>query len=188
METIEAGIRSKRLTLRPVERRDAARIIEALGDYDLARNLATVPHPYPAKSFEDFLARHEARGSSSRPFVILERDVVGMIGLSDILRDETNAVATIGYWVAKPFWGRGFATEAGGALVEHAFSTLGFTALKSGHFKDNPASGRVLAKLGFRYTGESKRHSLARGEEVAHIDVLLTRGDWEARKLIFAAK
>lgn len=188
METIEAGIRSKRLMLRPVERRDGARIIEALGDYDIARNLATAPHPYTAKSFEEFLARQPAPGNPARPYVAVARDVIGMVGLSKALSDENGTVATIGYWIAKPHWGRGFATEAAGALVDHAFSAWGFTALKSGHFKDNPASGRVLAKLGFRYAGENTRHSLARGEEVAHIDVLLTRRDWEARKLICAVK
>lgn len=187
MEPIVAGIRSKRLALRPVERRDASRIVEALADYDIARNLATVPHPYTPASFEDFLERQEALGNPRRPFIIVERDVIGMVGLSDI-HESDEAHATLGYWIAKPFWGRGFATEAAGALVEHAFTALGFTALKSGHFKDNAASGRVLAKLGFRYAGENKRHSLARGEDVAHIDVLLTRRDWEARKLTSTGK
>ena len=72
----------------------------------------------------------------------------------------------LGYWIARPFWGRGLATEACEALVDIA-RTLGFQSLEGSHFLDNPASGRVLEKLGFEPLGiVAPRLSCARGEEV----------------------
>jgi len=73
----------------------------------------------------------------------------------------------MGYWIARPFWGRGYATEACFALIDMA-RTLGLTSLEGSHFLDNPASGRVLEKLGFEPTGiVAPRLSCARGTEVA---------------------
>jgi RimJ/RimL family protein N-acetyltransferase len=71
----------------------------------------------------------------------------------------------LGYWLARPYWGLGFATEAGRAMVDIARHSLRLKKLCSGHFLDNPASGRVLAKLGFRPGGVTRRYSAGRGEE-----------------------
>jgi RimJ/RimL family protein N-acetyltransferase len=73
----------------------------------------------------------------------------------------------LGYWIARPYWGRGYATEAGRAVIDHARHSLRLPRLSAGHFIDNPASGRVLAKLGFRPIGRiALRHSAGRGEPV----------------------
>jgi RimJ/RimL family protein N-acetyltransferase len=71
----------------------------------------------------------------------------------------------MGYWIARPYWGQGFATEAAHALIDIA-RTLKLPRLEASHFVDNPASGRVLEKLGFVPTGLSAtRYSCARGGE-----------------------
>jgi RimJ/RimL family protein N-acetyltransferase len=78
---------------------------------------------------------------------------------------RTNPVAPeIGYWLGRPFWGRGLATEAVSGALSWAKKAWRRRMVVSGHFADNPASGRVLEKAGFLYTGEIRpRHSVARG-------------------------
>jgi RimJ/RimL family protein N-acetyltransferase len=99
-------------------------------------------------------------------FLIAERTdgeprIVGSCGLA---RRPSGAVE-LGYWIARAHWGKGFATEAGGALIDIA-RTLKLPRLEGSHFVDNPASGRVLEKLGFQPTGLSTtRYSCARGAE-----------------------
>jgi RimJ/RimL family protein N-acetyltransferase len=87
--------------------------------------------------------------------------VVGACGLG---RRPSGAVE-LGYWIARQHWGKGFATEAGRALIDIA-RALKLPRLEASHFLDNPASGRVLEKLGFVPTGLSAaRYSCARGGE-----------------------
>ncbi len=101
------------------------------------------------KKANTFLIEHEDHGP------------VGVIGMFQ----NTDAVPEAGYWIGREFWGRGYATEAlEGALV-WASTRWKRRALMAGHFADNPASGRVLEKAGFLYTGETRpAFSRARGE------------------------
>jgi RimJ/RimL family protein N-acetyltransferase len=88
-----------------------------------------------------------------------------LAGACGLGRRPSGAVE-LGYWIARPFWGRGIATEAGRALIEIA-RTLGLAQLEASHFIDNPVSARVLGKLGFQSTGLiAPRMNCARGEEV----------------------
>ena len=156
--------RTERLLLRPGWGEDAPALARAIGDETIVRNLASAPWPYGVADAEAFLA--SPRDPALPFFLITERTeaaprIVGSCGLG---RRPSGAVE-LGYWIARPFWGRGFATEAGAALVEIA-RTLKLPRLEASHFVDNPASGRVLEKLGFRPTGLSaERYSCARGGE-----------------------
>ena len=77
------------------------------------------------------------------------------------------AGASVGYWLAPPAWGKGFCSEAGAAVIRWLEATRNARALVAGHFADNPASGRVLEKSGFLYTGETRRAwSRARRAEI----------------------
>lgn len=118
------------------------------GDWDVARMTGRIPHPYSdelAKQWISDLSEGEAvRG------IIHQNVLVGVCGYMP--NDDGNS-AEIGYWIGKPWWGRGIATEAAGALIDHCFEEAGFERVTCGHFVDNPASGRVISKLGFRYTG-----------------------------------
>ena len=77
--------------------------------------------------------------------------------------------AEIGYWIGKPWWGNGYATEAAGTLMKHCFGEVGFRRLTCGHFIDNPASARVIAKLGFRRIGNGAQWCEARKSDVATV-------------------
>lgn len=178
---MEALIETERLALRALEPRDVDRIVEFAGDYEVAKMLAEVPFPYTRGDAKSFIVRAADQAASGSAIVckIDRYGLIGVIGISEIQFLEGARVGTLGYWVGRPFWGRGYATEASRALVGHAFGDLGFSAIKSGHFKENGSSGRVLTKTGFRYAGEGPKNCLARGEEVPHIDVELTRAQWQ---------
>ncbi len=89
----------------------------------------------------------------------------------------------LGYWLGKPFWGKGYMSEAAGALVDAYFDHTRTKQIVSGAFADNPVSAKVLRKLGFAETGRSRQHCEARGGEVDHIDMMLTRTAREQAKL-----
>ena len=157
--------RTPRLLLRPGFPEDAPALACAIADQAIARNLATVPWPYLLRDAEAYLA--SPRDPVLPSLLIFERTdaeprLVGSCGLG---RRPSGAVE-LGYWIATPFWGRGFATEASTALIDIA-RAIGIAQLEGSHFVDNPASGRVLEKLGFEPVGiVAPRLSCARGAEV----------------------
>jgi RimJ/RimL family protein N-acetyltransferase len=156
--------RTPRLLLRPGFPEDAPALALAIADETIVRNLATVPWPYRVRDAEAFLAC--PRDPVLPSLLVFERgdgppQLVGACGLG---RRPSGAVE-LGYWIARAAWGRGFATEAGEALIGIA-QALRLDRLEGSHFVDNPASGRVLEKLGFEPTGiVAPRLSCARGIE-----------------------
>jgi RimJ/RimL family protein N-acetyltransferase len=157
--------RTPRLLLRPGFPEDAPALASAIADEAIVRNLATAPWPYRMRDAEAFLAK--PRDPVLPSFLILERtdDAPRLVGSCGLGRRPSGAVE-LGYWIARPFWGRGFATEVAGSLIEIA-RALGLQQLEASHFIDNPASARVLDKLGFESTGLiAPRMNCARGEEV----------------------
>jgi len=168
--------RSERLFLRPGWPEDWSDLFARIADERIVRNLASAPWPYGPDHARDFAALAQDR-RFPHFFITLPRmaaggyELIGCIGLHEA--EGTGGAAELGYWIAKERWGQGYATEAGRAVVAIA-RTLGHRRITASHFPDNPASGRVLAKLGFRATGRDEpRFSLARGERVwASVHVL----------------
>jgi RimJ/RimL family protein N-acetyltransferase len=157
--------RTPRLLLRPGFPEDAPALAAAIADEGIARNLADVPWPYRMRDAEAFLA--SPRDPILPSLLVFERTqgAPRLIGACGLGRRPSGAVE-MGYWIARPHWGRGYATEACAALVDIA-RMLGLPSLEGSHFIDNPASARVLEKLGFRSRGViAPRLSCARGEEV----------------------
>ncbi len=156
--------RTKRLTLRPGWPEDAPALARAIGHEDVVTRLARAPWPYALGDAEAFLAQPRA-GHEPR-FLIESMEsgaprLVGGIGIQ-----PGSGAHELGYWLTPDAWGRGYATEAGEAVIAIARHALGLRRLEAFHFIDNPASGRVLAKLGFRATGRiESRPSRGRGGE-----------------------
>ena len=121
------------------------------------------------------LAAHAWRNGTEFNFAILRKESPACIGICGVhpLRNWE-----FGYWLGKPFWGRGYATEAAHRLVTYAFEALDLETVHAGWFFDNPASGHVLAKLGARHNGSAMRDCRARGMAVLCHDMLLTRADF----------
>ncbi|WP_395624176.1 GNAT family N-acetyltransferase [Sphingomonas daechungensis] len=156
--------RTERLLLRPGWAEDAPALAAAIADEMIVRNLATAPWPYRLRDAEAFLA--QPRDPVLPSFLIFERTggAPNLIGSCGLGRRPSGAVE-LGYWISRAYWGRGYATEAGFALIDIA-KALGLPQLEGSHFLDNPASGRVLEKLGFSPLGiTAPRISCARGTE-----------------------
>ena len=153
--------RTPRLLLRPGWAEDAPALARAIADEAIVRNLSTAPWPYGVAEAAAFLAA--PRDPILPSLLITERTTAAprVIGACGFARRPSGAVE-LGYWIARPYWNRGFATEAARALVDIA-RTLKLPRLEASHFLDNPASARVLEKLGFVATGLSaERFSCAR--------------------------
>ena len=175
-------LETERLLLRPPEYSDVPAMAVLLGDYDVAKNLASVPHPYgedDARTFVTRTAEARAKGEGYC-FAILRKEDLAFVGCCGL--HLKGGRYELGYWLGKPFWNRGYATEAARKLASFAFHDLKAEGVWAGWFHDNPASGRVLEKLGARPDGEVPRASLARGQDVPCHMVTLTREDFGRKK------
>ena len=158
--------RSERLFLRPGWSEDWSELFRQIADEQIVRNLARAPWPYRAQDAREFAALPQDRRFPhfcvTLPQAAGGNVLIGCAGLHPAAAGPGEA--ELGYWIAREHWGQGYATEAGRAVLSIA-RTLGHRRVRASHFADNPASGRVLAKLGFRPTGRSEaRFSLGRGE------------------------
>ena len=148
-------IQTERLLFRLPELQDAVNIARYAGDLDIAKMTTRIPHPYPQPAVELWILTTRAGyrpGGNLAMTIEHEGEVIGGGG---IFRRAPDRDWEIGYWIAKPWWGRGFATEIGRAMVDFATREYGAGRIIAGHYDDNPASGRVLEKLGFSYTGDA---------------------------------
>ncbi len=164
-------LHTSRLCLRTPVEADIPAIIAIAGDWEVARRLARMPHPYTAEHARYFL---DVVVPAELVWAIVERasgDVVGVVGLS-----AGGDHLELGYYIAQPHWGRGLATEAGAVVVAYGAGLVGQGALRSGYFADNPASGRVLAKLGFIAVAQAERPCLTTGETKRSVEVAMVPG------------
>ena len=138
---------TRRLTMRPPVLPDAEDIALHLSNPTVARMLGPVPHPYWSRDAEEWIASlaNEPRGLV---YTIHRERLIGVVSL-----DGGGPEPRLGYWLAAPWHGRGFMSEAARALLRHAFATRRIDAVSSSVFIDNPASLRVQEKLGFVVTG-----------------------------------
>ena len=157
--------RTERLLLRPGWAEDAPALAKAIADEAIVRNLANAPWPYGLDEAKAFLDKPHDPVLPTFLLMKLSDGAPELVGAVGFARKPNGAVE-LGYWIARAHWGQGYATEAGRQLIDIA-RAIGVCQLEAGHFVDNPASGRVLEKLGFIATGRIvPRHSCARGGEV----------------------
>ena len=166
-----------RLVLRAPRRSDIKAIAVLANDRRIAANTARIPHPYAIEDAEQFIAAVNKREGEACFAVTLDGAPIGVCSV-DLREDGPE----LGYWLGVPFWGRGLATEAARALIDHAFGDLEHETLISGARVNNPASRRVLEKCGFQWTGV--RLSRIRAiNSAAPIDRFrLDRGLWASLK------
>ncbi|HWV13065.1 MAG TPA: GNAT family N-acetyltransferase, partial [Sphingobium sp.] len=154
--------RTPRLLLRPGWMEDASALVEAFGDPAVLRNLIRAPASYGMDDARDFLAMPQ---DSRLPRLLAfsrTRGAPRLVGGCGVHLAE-DGTPELGYWIARPYWGLGFATEAANAVFSMA-RAAGLRGIRAVHFADNPASGNVLRKIGFRHTGQvEQRYSPARG-------------------------
>ncbi|MCC2112169.1 MAG: GNAT family N-acetyltransferase [Hyphomicrobiales bacterium] len=177
-----AVLRTARLYLRPPEIADAGTITGCLAERRIAEMAGTIPHPYRLTDAEAFIAKVRNDGPDAVTLLAFAAGgaefLVGCCGF----RTEDNGETHIGYWVALPHWGCGFATEMARAVVDHTFAATTKAQLWATCRIVNPASRRVLEKCGFQHRGEAMRHSLGAGGMVPVARFVLERSIWTGLK------
>ena len=174
---LEAGhvdLVTDRLRLSPITNAHRADVVKALSDEKVSRNLTRVPYPYTEADFDQFAAAFAKNGKEGELRLAISDwktgDFLGVIGLR-----AGEEHPEIGYWLAREYWGMGVMKEAAAALLDHVFALSDTQIVRAGYFVDNPRSAKVLTFLGFREIGTSRAYSLARGKDVDHRDMELTR-------------
>jgi [ribosomal protein S5]-alanine N-acetyltransferase len=150
--TLETG----RLHLRAFTADDASRVQQLAGAREVADTTAVIPHPYPDGAAESWIATHAAAWREHRELVLAStlKDTGELVGAIGLVFDQAHELGELGYWVGVPYWSRGFATEAGRAVLGFAFREMSVHRIQAHHFARNPASGHVMRKMGMRREGE----------------------------------
>lgn len=169
-----SSIETARLRLRPTSAVDAKRAFEIQSDWTVTRMLSNASYPPREKDIQNWFSSHEhewAEGSAYRFAIEQGERTIGIVDVDGIVGSE----GSLGYWLEREAWGRGYAFEAAQALIGFVFNDAGLSRLESGHASDNPVSGRVLSGLGFRQVGNRELFSRARCETITQCCYLLER-------------
>lgn len=174
-------LETPRLILRPPEMRDAGRIRELAGDYQVARTMLRMPHPYPEGEAEEFvnLANVALEGGDFYALMMALKETDQIIGRIGLYPTYEFGYAEMGYWAGVPYWGQGYMTEAARRMLRFAFEDLGLRRVFANCFTDNPASARVLLKTGMIHEGTLRQHYMRFGEpkDIAYYGIL--REEWD---------
>ena len=195
-----------RLCLRPFTLADAPRVQQLAGDPRIAATTAALPHPDPHDAAEKWIKSHQAAAALGNKFEFAitlagtrtpnrESDltdtgfVIGAIGIGDAgefasfqIPDGDQEFATLGYWIGVPFWNKGFATEAARALLDFAFHRRHYPRVVACHFAHNPASGRVMQKLGMTQQGTLPNHFHKNGQFHDLVQYTILEQDWSRQR------
>jgi ribosomal-protein-alanine N-acetyltransferase len=146
--------------LRPFQREDVATVVRLAGVREIAATTLNIPYPYAEKDAETFLAKaaEDFRAGRSVSFAISELSGGGLCGAVGLTIVSAHKHAELGYWIAVPFWGRGYATEAASVVLRFGFETLRLHRIYAHHFAGNAGSRRVLEKIGMRHEGRFRQH------------------------------
>lgn len=155
-------VHTARLTLRPCSMDDADDIHRLAGDRDIARNTMLVPHPYEYSEAERWIGTHQEIFESGQgvTFGIERREDAAFIGTIGLTIFEKHRSAEIGYWIGKPYWGNGYCTEASTAVLKYGFEIRKLHRIHGKCYSRNPASGRVMEKIGMQHEGRLREHIL----------------------------
>ncbi|HUE72216.1 MAG TPA: GNAT family N-acetyltransferase, partial [Pirellulaceae bacterium] len=176
----QPALKTERLVLRPFTLADAPLVQILAGDKDVASTTRLIPHPYPdglAVSWISTLPSKYQQGDGVNFAITLkEGALIGSIGLILSLADHHGE---LGYWIGKPYWNSGYCTEAAAAMLQFAFDTLDLERVFAKYMGRNPASGRVLAKLGMTQEGILRHHRCKWGQFDDLVVCGILRSEWQ---------
>ncbi|MBY0307742.1 MAG: diaminopimelate epimerase [Phycisphaerales bacterium] len=174
-----------RLTLRSLTQDDAAAVAALAADKRISDTTLTVPYPYLPHHASSWISTHAAGHSAGFNTVwgILDRRTGHVVGTVGIVCNTRHNTAEIGYWIGVPFWNRGYASEAAGAVLRWAFTQRepALQRIDAHHFIGNEASGRVMAKMGMLYEGLCLAAARKQGKAVDVARYAITREQWLGR-------
>ncbi len=173
---IAPKIETPRLVLRRFDASDALDVQRLAGDRAIADTTLHVPHPYADGMAQAWIASHapEREAGAAVTLAIMlraDQELIGAIGLRLVAGCNKGE---LGYWVGKPYWNMGYATEAAAAIVAYGFGELGLNRISATHFARNAASGRVMQKIGMQLEGTARQATVKwdRYEDLVHYAIL----------------
>ncbi len=180
--TTQPTLETPRLILRPFREEDIPEIVRLLQDPDIHRTTLNIPYPYGRAEARAWLKlqRQEFEQGRGHTFAIVRKEDDRLVGAIDIRPDQRHRKAEMGYWIGKPYWGRGYATEAARAILRYGFETLGMNRIYATHFAENPASGRVMQKIGMSQEGVMRQFTFKDGRFQDHVLYAILREEWES--------
>lgn len=173
-------LETSRLVLRPFRLDDAASVQQLAGEREVADATSKIPHPYEDGMAEKWIATHEPafEEETLATFALTLRDSEELIGTCALTLDRSLDEGELGYWIGKPFWNQGYATEASRAITAFGFDALGLNRVYARHLARNPSSGRVMEKIGMLQEGTTRQGTVMwdKYEDVVTYGIL--RDDW----------
>ena len=173
----------ERLILRPFTLADAPDTHRMVADRDIASTTLLIPHPYEDGMAEEWIGTHQSQFEWGEQiiFAIVLRADRSLLGNITLRINQSDEHGELGYWIGKPYWNMGYATEATQAVIRYGFEVLGLQRIFAGHFTRNPASGRVMKKAGMTYEGCFRKHHKKWGvfEDLANYGII--RGDYDSQ-------
>ena len=173
-----------RLVLRAFTLGDAPEVRRLAGEWEVARTLLSVPHPYGEGLAEEWISGHpsELERNEGVHFAVVLREREEICGACGLIINSRDANAELGYWIGVPYWGRGYATEAAREVLRYGFEDLRLHRVYAAHFGNNPASGTVLTKIGMSYEGTRREHHRKYGDYEDRVEYGLLAREWLAAR------
>lgn len=175
---------TRRLKLRPFQLTDAEDVVRLAGAREVADTTLHIPHPYRLEDAEDWISSTEIafdRGDAVT-FAITRRQGGELLGAVGIHLNRDHEYAEMGYWIGVPHWNQGYCTEAAARALTYGFGKLRLNRVQARHFSRNPASGRVMQKLGMQHEGTLRKVVKKWGqfEDLELYSIL--KNEWESRR------
>ncbi|MGH7470624.1 MAG: GNAT family N-acetyltransferase [Longimicrobiales bacterium] len=157
---LQQPLTTERLLLRSFDLEDAPAVQQLAGAHEVADTTLNIPHPYRTEMAEAWILSQKSmfRTGMLVNYAVTLRDTQQLVGTIGLRIQPAHRRAELGYWIGVPFWGRGFCTEAAAVVLEFGFKQMDLHRIYAAHLKRNPASGRVLQKLGMSYEGRLREH------------------------------
>ncbi|GAA1386199.1 GNAT family N-acetyltransferase [Peribacillus frigoritolerans] len=154
-DNLNKTITTKRLVLRIFQKSDAVAVTKLCNNYNIYKNTLYLPYPYTIDDALSWIEHHldNFNANKSYEFNITDKESGELYGAIALSNNQKFNNGEISYWIGKKFWGNGYATEAAQAILHFAFEEKQYHKVFARYFNSNPASGRVMQKLGLKKEG-----------------------------------
>ena len=177
-------LQTARLVLREFALEDAPHVQRLVGEWEVAHTLLIVPHPYEDRMAQEWIATHRPAYEAGErvTWAVTLREEGALVGSITLHLHPPHDNAELGYWIGKPYWGLGYATEAAKEVVRYGFEDLDLHRIHASHFGSNPASGKVMRKVGMSPEGVRPEHYKKWETYEDGVDYGLLARDWRNLK------
>jgi ribosomal-protein-alanine N-acetyltransferase len=174
-------LETTRLVLRPFHKNDASSVQRLAGEWEIADTTLNIQHPYENGMAERWIETQEPgyEAGTLATFAVVLRNSKKLIGAIGLKIDRSFNKADLGYWIGKPYWNSGYATEAARAVVAAGFGELGLNRIYAFHLVRNASSGRVMEKLGMILEGQARQDTMKWGKYEDLVSYGMLREDWK---------